>query len=44
MDIGALFGAYSHWISKGYAQLARTGEIRIIRLIIGNYLDIEPVA
>jgi hypothetical protein len=40
MDIGTLFGAYSHWICKGYAQPVRTGEIRIFRLVIGNNLDV----
>ncbi|CAI8813176.1 hypothetical protein EMIT0P100_10521 [Pseudomonas sp. IT-P100] len=44
MNIDTLFGAYSHWICKGYAQPVRTGEIRTFRPVIGNYLDIERVA
>jgi hypothetical protein len=44
MDIDTLFGAYSHWVCKGYAQPVRTGEIRTFRLVIGNYLDVERVA
>jgi len=43
MNIDTLFGAYSHWISKGYAQPVRTGDIRIFRLVIGHYLDIERI-
>ena len=43
MNIDTLFGAYSQWISKGYAQPARTGDIRIFRLVIGHYLDIERI-
>src|SRR5690606_9591496 len=44
MNIDTLFGAYSHWICKGYAQPVRTGQIRTFRPVIGNYLDIERVA
>jgi hypothetical protein len=44
MDIDTLFGAYSHWVCKGYAQPVRTGEIRTFRLAIGNFPDIEGVA
>jgi hypothetical protein len=44
MDIDTLFGAYFHWVCKGYAQPVRTGDIRIFWLVIGNYLDIERVA
>ena len=41
LDIDTLFGAYFHWVCKGYAQPVRTGDIRIFWLVIGNYLDIE---
>jgi len=43
IDIDTLFGAYLHWVCKGYAQPVRTGDIRIFWLVIGNYLDIERV-